>query len=122
MEPCLEGDSSEEIKRDPEGRLLPTRSTHSTHYYEYLINKPTAYARIFSLERVDKKKHPRCHGAAMINLSLNKAKRGLLAREISLPFGNVSIVCAARRGRKGPMPKVTVRMFVMTMDETGHIF
>ena len=116
----LEDNAQEMIERDESGMLTPTRKTASTDWYEYLLCRPTAYDKMFALERADKKKYPLSHGCAHLQLSLAAARRGCLASEISLPFGNVSVVLAAPR-RERKMPTCTIRMFVMTMQASGHI-
>ena len=119
MAPMAE-DADTEIKRGDDEQLLPTRETSATRWFEYLLTKPTRYDNMFALEKADKSKHPRSHGCAHINISAAAVKSGELARELSLPFGNVSIVCSEPK-RKRAMPTVTLRMFAFTLKSNGHI-
>ena len=116
-----ESDPDMGVQRTEDGAALePTRSTTSSHWYEYLLNKPTKYDAMFALERADIKSQPRSLGCAHLNVSQQRVKMGHLAEEISIPFGNVSVVCSQPK-RLLSMPTVTFRFFVLTMNASGHI-
>lgn len=115
-----ESDPDVGVARVEGGMLEPTRTTTSSTWYEYLLNKPTKYDAMFALEKADIKSQPRSHGCAHLNLSEQRLKQGHLAEEISIPFGNVSVVCMEPK-RLRAMPTVTFRFFVLTMNSSGHI-
>ena len=116
-----ESDPSVGVKRTEDGAALePTRSTATSNWYEYLLNKPTKYDAMFALEKADIKSQPRSHGCAHLNISQQRVKMGHLAEEISIPFGNVSVVCVEPKRQKA-IPTVTFRFFVLTMNASGHI-
>ena len=75
---------------------------------------------MFALEKADINSQPRSHGCAHLNISQQRVKLGQLAKEISIPFGNVSVVCLEPK-RQHSMPTVTFRFFVLTMNASGHI-
>lgn len=100
-----------EIKRDKKNHLEPTRSTGTSNYFEFLIDNPLLYDKLFALDSINENKHPRGLGCARVNLSPSMEKQGILATSISLPFGNVSVVFREPRRKRG-MPVLTVRLFM----------
>ena len=125
MSPLLEG-SVEGLERDSVGRLVPTKETAAMKKYQYVVRKGSQLDKLFGLQHFEKRhgkasaRWRRSLGCARLYLSRVAEARGQIASVMAMVCGNVVIDYREPRGLKS-MPRLTVRMFVLSMDRQGHI-
>lgn len=109
------------------GRLIPTKQTKNLRRYEYVINKGSALNKFFNLESADRRPEGRSKalwrrslGCGRLFLGAAAEKRGQKALQIAMVCGNCVIQLLEPTGFRA-IPRLTIRMFVLSMDQTGHI-
>ena len=112
--------------------LRPTSSTSRVHRYEYILNKGSSSDAFFRLEELDippkesirKKAAGRCFkrglGCARLHLSGAAGRRGERAQTLAMVCGAVIINYREPLALRA-MGTLTIKMFVLSMDYTGHI-
>eukprot|EP00965_Chrysotila_dentata_P124621 4119324-Pleurochrysis_carterae.AAC.1 len=130
MAPLADGDAPG-LERDDSGALKPTRQTAALNRFEYTVSRPMVTDRLFQLEQADLKKGPnkatckkgawrRGLGCARLVLASGAHRTGRLATRLSMVAGHVRIIYKEPRHQLA-MPRLTLRFFVLTMDQNGHI-
>ena len=115
------------VRSDPGGRLVPTKVTPRLRRFEYVINKGSVLEKFFKLDAIDRQpdgpkpgRWRRGLGCCRLWLGGAKEKRGQEAMTVAMVCGN-AIVQLHEPTAFRAMPRLTIRMFVMTMDTNGHI-
>ena len=123
----LEDGAVEGLVRDAQGRLLPTSSTGAMMRYRYIIRRGSQLDSFFALQEHEQQKKRRksarwrrSQGCARLYLSHKAEARGQVAHVMAMVCGNVIIDFREPRGLKS-MPRLSIYMFVMSMDRQGHI-
>ena len=126
MAPFVDG-SVEGLRRNEVGRLVPTKVTPSCRRFLYILRRPRQLEQLFALQQHEKRKQRkasarwrRSMGCARLFLSHAAEARGQIARSMAMVCGNLVIdyrePCGFMR-----MPRLTIHMFVLSMDREGHI-
>ena len=118
----------EGLVHDANGCPRPTRETAQVRYFSYIIRRASQIEKFFSLEKFEKpasgfKKRPWRRGlgsAARLFLSGAAQRRGMQATVMAAVCGNLVIELREPRNFKS-MPRLTIKMFVLSMDSHGNI-
>ena len=122
----LEDGSVEGLQRDHMGRLVPTKETPSMKRYQYVIRRGSLHDKLFSLQDFEVQKNKRnkrwrrSTGCARLYLSQAAERRGQVAHVMAMVCGNMIIDFREPRGLQR-IPRLTLRLFVLSMDRSGHI-
>ena len=126
MSPLMDGEV-EGLQRDNYGRLLPTKLTKQLRRYSYVLRRGSLVDRFFALHKFEKplaglrnKPWRRCLGSARLFLGAAKQRRGMTASVMACVCGNVVIEFSEPTGFRS-MPRLTIKMFVLSMDQEGNI-
>ena len=124
---CLPDGSVEGLERDYAGRLVPTSTTGTMRKFNYTIRRATQLDKLFALQHYDKpqgkqggSRWRRSVGSARLFLSQAAARRGQMASVMAMVCGNLVIDFREPKAF-ARMPRLTLRMFVLSMDSQGHI-
>ena len=137
MEPIQDGDAKflrddqKALSRDPStGAVLPTKESAQVNKYEFIIYRPMVVDRLLQLEQADLKLGPLAkpgkagkpwrRGMGCSKLVLADNARGRQGFVISTVAGNVVITYKEPKAYRA-MPTLTLRFFVFSMDEKGHV-
>ena len=123
----LEDGSVGGLERDHVGRLVPTSETPAMKKYQYVIRRGSQHDKVFALQqhetqgtRRSNARWRRSMGCARLHLSHAAEARGHLAQVMAMICGNVVVDYKEPRGLKR-MPRLTLRLIVLSMDREGHI-
>ena len=125
----LKPDDAAGLKYGPDGLLLPTKASKALLRFDYVVSKPSATDRLFSLEQKDllfpsggirRGMFRRGSGAARALLSAADCRKGVSASACSMACGN-TLVRFRESTSPFRQPTLELLFFVMTMDTTGHV-
>eukprot|EP00965_Chrysotila_dentata_P262417 6214563-Pleurochrysis_carterae.AAC.5 len=134
MSPFADGEVAD-LKRCPiDGKLLPTSSASSRMRFTYVLNKKKPFDKLFALHEHEmfepksvgggkraKTQRWKCgRGCARLHSSGAAERREELAGVMAMVCGNVLVEYREPR-RHRAMPKLTFKLFVLSMDANGHI-
>ena len=128
LSPLQEGDV-EGLARNEAGDFCPTKSTGTSHHYDYKLKRPLVTDKLFALEKTDQEPGPRTKepgawkrgsGGARLNLPLQGHKKGGLATTISMVAGSAHVKLIVPK-RERAWPVMTLRFFCLTAARTGSI-
>ena len=128
MEPLL-GKGVQGLEQGFMGTIRPTSWSPRVLRYDYVLNKGSLSDALFHLEDFDpapKKRHSskdcvkRGLGCARLHLSAAAGQRGELALTMAMICGAVIISYREPTALRA-MGTLTLKMFVLSMDHTGHI-
>lgn len=118
------------LERGFMGTLKPTSYTQRVLRYDYILNKGSLSDAFFHLETMDplptgrmtsaKRQYKRGLGCARLHLSAAAGARGEKAMTLAMVCGAV-IICYREPTRFRAMGTLSIKMFVLSMDHTGHI-